>query len=431
MFKKFLYVSVIVIFLCCGNNAFSDYSPTFKGALKTGIKGPKGSYGDTQSAYAGFKIQPEDYNVYRITGKFPRARYMSLESSDNRELGDLDFDAIQDHEILPDDGSLNPFDPEVDFNTEQRNFTVDLVPAGDDWGNSEYAAKNILVYPSDGYRVGIAMRIILPDPVFEQSDLDEFTICQINPETGECIQQSTQSLSDNSSKAFQISDIFDASVLYAFENFNDSVEAKSFDIKEALLGLFNKVVPEKWWPFPFKVVNIPFEGNSAVPGYGYALTKIQRGNVGIIKFKAPTVVDTSCAAEQTASIPQPDCYPFAEPQKDLRYWSICSLDLEGSQGLACLSDRDVTIDSDGYVTIVFGPEGGEIEELATKLGYGFLPDNRDELDVVEEPVCFVYRQVLPSGDFIETSMNTGDYLPLCRVFSPFWFQLICKIRALD
>ena len=90
-----------------------------------------------------------------------------------------------------------------------------------------------------------------------------------------------------------------------------------------------------------------------------------------MKFKAPTFVDTSAG---TGTV---------DPNEDLRYWSLCSLDLlENNEGLACIPDY-LTVDSKGFVTIVYGPKGGAVENKAQALGYNFLPDNREALGVTE------------------------------------------------
>jgi hypothetical protein len=58
---------------------------------------------------------------------------MSIESSGLIKIGSWDFDAIQDHEIIPDDGSMNPFTPGVALNASPRYFTVDAVLAEGVW----------------------------------------------------------------------------------------------------------------------------------------------------------------------------------------------------------------------------------------------------------------------------------------------------------
>lgn len=395
-------------------NAFSvgctfDWQST---DLETALVGPKDYYGDTNIAYAIFSFPTDPSTVYRIKGSFPHARYMSLESSELIDIGSWDFDAIQDHEIVPDDGSKNPFTPEVALDAEPRNFTVDAVPDGAEW-----VAVNRLDVPVNGNKNDIWLRIVAPNQQIADGDLPTIEAYDLaTGEPKECQQASVVSLplSVDSSEKLDF-----GVALYANESpalSQDFIDYESLDPVDVLAGILTMAVPEKWWTFSFRVIDIPFEGSSAIPGYSYGLTKMGAGKVALVKFKAPSFVDTTAGTG-----------PF-DPNADLRYWSLCALDLGRGEGLACQPDY-LAKTKNGFVTIVYGPEGA-VETKAEQLGYNFLPDEREDLgiDVDGLPLALVYRQMLPSAGFSATNLNKGSYVPRARICSAQSFLMgYCQI----
>lgn len=426
--KKHLPLIIIFYSVFYSGYAFSDNCTLHWGStmLETGITGPKGGYGDTHTAYAIFGIEPDATTVYRIKGEFPYARYMSIESSELRTVAGTtfswDFDAIQDHEITPDLGSTNPFTPGEELSVQPRNFTVDVVPAGAQWPD----AINRLDVPTNEFPIRIWLRIVLPNNTpLTREDLpiiEAYDLATGSPK--ECLQAQFVNTPESITET---EDLRMARAIYDVEFFGpqtDSADLKSSSAQddvpqELLLSLTFSLVPEKWWPFDFKVIeNFRFEGNSAIPGYSYGLTQMASGKVALVKFKAPTHVDTG-----------PDATTFDPEDKDMRYWSLCVLDIFNGKGLACLPDSLTKKDDQGFVTIVYGPAGGAVESKAKTLGYNFLPDNREALGIPDQPLTLVYRQILPSESFSQTSLHKGKYLPTARVCSSKMFLLgFCDIR---
>jgi hypothetical protein len=382
--------------------------------LATGIEGPKKYYGDTNIAYAVFSFPSDPSTVYRIKGMFPRARYMSIESSELIDIGNWDFDAIQDHKIIPDVGSVNPFTPGVALGASPRNFTVDAVPSGGEW-----VAVNRLEFPTNGNTNQIWLRIVAPNAQVAFNSLptiEAYDLATGLPKT-ECPQAQVANYSKSndpleSVAQFKFADLSRAS--YADEAFNlteDFSDLGMLDLEGALLGILKTAVPEKQWAFSFRLIEIPFEGSSAIPGYSYGLTKMGPGKVALVKFKAPSFMNTNDGDDEALFV----------SGEDLRYSSLCSLDLADGRGLACIPDHLMKKDAKGFVTIVYGPAGGVVESKVQALGYNFLPDNRVALNVAEQPVAFVYRQMLPSVWFSQNGLNKGDYVPRARVCSERWF----------
>ena len=415
--KKHLLLILILYALFSWGSVFADACMLNwqSSDLDIGTEGPKNYYGDTNIAYAIFSFPSDSSTVYRIKGAFPNARYMSIESSELIEIGSWDFDAIQDWEIIPDDDNYNPFNPGIDLDASPKNYTVHAIPPGFDGG--WLPEDNRLEFPTNGNTNQIWLRIVAPNLDQEPITLPTIEALDLlgNPKACSAAQVTNLSVPADQLGSFGL-----PGAMYANEGFDPpSVsQLEDLDLEEVILQLLKWLVPQKWWVFPFRVIDIPFEGSAAIPGYSYGLTKINPRRVALVKFKAPSFVDTSAGTG------------LVDPNEDLRYWSLCSLDLERGKGLACIPDyQTVEVDSEGFVTIVYGPKGGVVEWKAQALGYNFLPDNREALGVPEQPVAFVYRQLLPSTEFSERGLHQGDYVPRARVCSE-WFFLLgwCRIR---
>lgn len=423
MKKRLLLIIIIFSFFYWGNALSKNCGLDWQSSdLVTGIEGPKDYYGDTNIAYAVFSFPSDPSTVYRIKGMFPRARYMSIESSELIEIGSWDFDAIQDHEIIPDVGSINPFTPEAALNASPRNFTVDAVPAEGVWN-----ADNRLNVPTNGNTNQIWLRIVAPNaqvavnslPTIEAYDLatgltkplcSQAQVANYS-ESIDSLESVAQAESTDLSRASYANEAFDLTGDFSYLDM--------LDLEGALLGILRIAVPEKLWVFSFRLIDIPFEGSSAIPGYSYGLTMMGPGKVALVKFKAPSFINTNDSEDDDLFV----------SGKDLRYSSLCSLDLADGRGLACIPDYLMEKDAKGFVTIVYGPAGGAVESKALALGYNFLADNRVALDVAEQPVAFVYRQLLPSVWFSQIGLNKGDYVPRARVCPERLFLSgLCRIR---
>lgn len=442
--KRCFNVYAVLCFLCCMGDAAALECPDWRWGsrdLQIGVEGPKDYYGDTNIAYAIFSFDSNSSldTVYRIKGELPNARYISIESSELVDIGSWDFDAIQDHQIVLDgevDNSTNPF--ATGSFVAGESFTVDVVPdldaddgAGltgnedEDYMNSSSAAANILLSPTNGNENQIWLRIVLPklavgDTAYPEVDLPTITALNLsNGQEKEC-PVGLLAAGPESAEVINGSDLGTPYAVgedyLALSQSEPSLAATDFegiDIEELILRLLDIFVTRKWSTFDFGVIEIPFEGSSAIPGYSYALTKMNEGDVAVIKLKAPEIGESG----------SPEV--MQENDQDMRYWSVCSLDLAHGEGLACLADEGIEVDEDGYVTIVYGPNDASFQELVEGRGYKLLPDTRQSPD---ELVTFVYRQLLPSPEFAAMKLHVGEYVPRARVCSARWFKWgFCRV----
>ncbi|MBT8340899.1 MAG: hypothetical protein HKP58_06160, partial [Desulfatitalea sp.] len=75
-----------------------------------------------------FKRVTGDFDILKVTGQFPHARYFSFNLYDYFYA--TEFAALADIEIQPDTGHINPFDPDQRREAEDRSYTLYLVKEG-------------------------------------------------------------------------------------------------------------------------------------------------------------------------------------------------------------------------------------------------------------------------------------------------------------
>lgn len=108
-----------------------------------------------------------------------------------------------------------------------------------------------------------------------------------------------------------------------------------------------------------------------------------------------TVNDLIVVRSKAPSMPPVPPQRVLSPQ--VRYWSACENELQTTASVACIADRDMTVASDGYFTLVVSPDNLKPPSATSAKGYNWLPwgGTRDGL--------LVLRQFLPAPGF------AGDY----------------------
>ncbi|MFM8270692.1 MAG: hypothetical protein ACKN9V_10935 [Pseudomonadota bacterium] len=327
--------------------------------LKTGTIGPKGYLGDTHAAYGIMAFLNQQNRYYVIKGQFPQARFFSVETYNGRKNGA--GSSLVDSKMVPDPGSLNPFTDGTPIDTPHRNYTIIIAPEG-----TPQKGANQIPFRRNERFVSFYIRYYFPNKGLPVSLSDLPRVEAYDLDTGEPA---------SCSKSWTV------------ENFTPYPQ---------FLGLLSQDPPGV---FSFQQAQWNKGANSAVGKYAEGHSQMSFDEVALIRFKAPTYVNTFTAQGLFNSDAQ------------VRYWSLCATNFPNNQGLACLADQFTTPDEKGYVTVVNG-SGEEIQKEALKRGYYFIPDMRPPNS---QMVLFPFRNILPSKTFKENQQYQGDFNPKIRI----------------
>lgn len=351
-----------VFFLFISFCGFSqDCSHLWQSDLATGTEGPKGYMGDTHAGYGVFSFFTDSSKYFVLKGKFPKTRFFSVETYKGKK--NYPKGSLFDSKIIPDTGSQNPFWEGVSLDVEERSFTIVAAPEG----HSDLHRNQLPLSRSDKYG-SIWVRFYSPSKGIQISLSDLPRIEAYDLKTGaptSCPKTWTE---------------------------------PKFTPFPQFLGYLSK---KPSGVFPFELFQVNWAGNSGVGKYAQGHSQMNFKEVALIRFKPPTFVKTF-AGEGTF-----------DSRAQLRYWSICAIDLPGNRGLWCFADHQLQPDNDGFVTIASGT-GTEVEAEALKRGYYFIPDLRPKDSVMS---LFAFRNILPSTDFGAHEQYQGDYNPKMRVCS--------------
>jgi len=333
---------------------------------------PKGYVGDSWAAYALMGYNNKPNLAWHFVSKFPRSRFMSLETYTTTKK--LQYDFHLDFQINPSPGSINPFRNGALMDSPlPRNFEVDLVPAE---GHST-DPNVIFISPTEDVHA-IYYRIYVPSNGFTITEADLPEVYAYDYSTGlptACPEKNTDVIFDP--------DLSQAVVAWV-------TTKKHFDFKSSA---------DSVW------ANISNSGhNAAIPGYYYALNRVNENQLVHIQFEAPNFLDN---ASQVG--------PF-ESNTEVRYWSLCTQNLAKGQTLSCFADFESTTSTDGLVHLIIG-RGPKVAAEARRRGYSFLEDKRESNQKILQ---MIYRNLLPSETFEKTKMYQNEYNPkgtLCRVSS--------------
>lgn len=356
---SFKHISVFALVTFASIARSEDCSQAWQYDLKAGPTGPKAFNGDTNAAYAAYGYYVDEQTVLRLKGSFPRARFFSVESY--RSTKSSDFDVLLDGNIKPDHDSVNPFVTGASIDAIQRDYTVDVAADTLNWSQT-----NVLKMDHTSQVSSVWIRYYAPHDGVTISPEDIPTIEAIDAKTGQ-----PKACPKN----------------FALPYFTQYPQALT-------------VIVPKRSQMAFKLMDVGLAGNNAIPGYAYGASRMKKGDVIIARFKAPSFSNT-----------QGGSGPFVN-DGNVRYWSMCSHDIAGNKGLACLPDHSALIDQDQYVTVALSSTSG-VEAKAKSLGMNFLPDLREKNQTL---MLLAYRNILPSASF-KPSVYKGVYNPMAVICS--------------
>jgi hypothetical protein len=367
---------------------------------------------DTSTRYLAAALPAPPGGWIELSGQFPHARYMSLQTY---SLLLQTATNLRDEQIEPDAGSTNPFRAGANRNATRRAYTVRIMPGRPP---ASGAAPNTLYANStDGSKAGIAFayRIYLPDRgagAFGGVPAPRITIVlaggrvriplptcpDLVPDVG-----LTQTLAGLGLPDYALPPLgLLAPKVPLWHKYVNAPTVYATDVTDNQLtaGTLSPAIERITSRLPSGL------GENADNKYVYAYLSQEWGRVVMFRAKLPTTPRTF---DGEAKMPAPT---------QLRYWSLCSAD-RTTQTYGCVNDENVTVDKDGYFTVVVSTAADRPANATAACGISWLPWGID-------PKGIVYmRNMLPSARFTRAVQNAsygterqtlGDFYPVGRYF---------------
>lgn len=339
---------------------------------------------DLATRYLGAAIPVPPGGSLEITGEFPHARYMSLQTY---SLGLQSASNLKDEAIDPDPGSVNPFRVGADRTATNRTYTVRVISGREP--SSGGPANTLYNNSTDGSKwgFGLAYRIYLPD-------------VGTGPFGGVAAPAITIVLADGTRIPLPtcpdpLPDLMPATTLLAslgldlplpplgllaprqphFMRYVNVAQTYATDVTE------NEYTSSTLTPAIAKLTGLlpGGLGENADNKYVYAYLTQEYGKVVLLRGKMPTTPRTVQGVATTTGGEQ------------MRYWSMCTAN-RTTQTYGCVHDESVRVDRNGYFTIAVSTAANRPANAVDACGISWLPWGLD-------PKGIVYmRNMLPRAD---------------------------------
>lgn len=254
-------------------------------------------------------------------------------------------DALQDFQIVPDAGSVNPFQPGMDRTAAARAYTVWFVPP------NSARDQNTIEMPADTVWPNLVLRIVRADQGKPHGGVPLPTIEAFDDSTGQPVACPPPGL--------------------------------PVGLLEEPKDVPHLPAPEDPISF-YRVSGEGFIPNS-VNGYLAArLAAPHEGALAVLRFKLPAFPDTY----HRPTLP-------LTGREEVRYLSLCVHGRVSTLTSECLADDELQRgqDSQGFVTVAVGPEDSAVRAAAQASGYHYL-----SWQEIRDPLL-LYRQILPRAEF--------------------------------
>lgn len=400
-FKKFkFYATAFAIALsstlltACGDDDNSPAANDFEGPDMWGevLRGDNMSlqfYPDHFAYYWEYTFDAEanpDMGLV-IAGQFPDSRFLSYNVYDDNEQTsycEKPF-SILDVDIVPEDGSENPF-LKTGVGTN-RDYLVYVLPT-DAPASVTAGKKNIIWFDADVKKVCTILRYYIPTPDI-LGGVKMPVIKGFNVNTGKVA----------AAPARQLSGL-----------------RGDMEIPGAAFSATDRVLFFRA-PFSFAYPNGPAE-------YCYHRNVLDPEEVILFNFKAPSFPKD---ASEYNSV-------------DMRYWSVCVGNQDTYTPLA-ICDKDTKIDADGFANYILADKNGSnyarVKEIADANGYNILEwDGKawgDGIMVLYRNMVFAdnyphsLRQLDPVGPGVNPMENPAKYI--CVLALGQWGATGAKVKA--
>ena len=319
-----------------------------------------------------------------ITGEFPHARYMSLQTytSTLQTISNL-----HDTQIAPDPGSSNPFVPGADRTAATRNYTVRVVAgAAPDSG----AEPNTLYYMgSDATRSGrtLVYRIYLPDAGTQPfGAVPAPTLTEVLPGG---VRVPVPSCADAVPDTTFLTQELAAAGLsdYPFPEFGlfgreVPTWHKFVNVATSEVNILtdNEILGALTPPLAALAAQLPAGfGENADNKYVYSLVSREHGNVVAFRARLPVTPHTYNAQAVMES-------------GQMRFWSMCTGNI-ATQTYDCLVDKDIPLDASGLYTIAVSAAADRPANAKAECGVAWLPTGPSV------QTGMIMRNMLPADSF--------------------------------
>jgi hypothetical protein len=331
--------------------------------------------------------------IVAIKGRFPRARYMSLQIYDEQRsiVG-----AINDQDILPDAGQNNPFRT----GTEQGTYTVQIV-----FGRMPLRPAPNTIYTGALTQVVLLYRVYSPNQV---NDLTGGTFDPVLP----VLSVNGQTLSSCPPRPIIAPE--DLTVWGRLDNLDwaGTVPSSSVRLPATNPPSWALTVPTNATPF---YANADNSYMSAFLSREY-LRPPYSFDMAVLRMRAPTFPNT-----QAGEAPY-----LANNERQVRLWSVCQYDTYTSGVNRCVADNSARI-SGGFATIVISdpsrrPSDAVLERHGARwMSWGALQNGDFVYDINlnkvgnDKPVYFyatlMYRQTIPNRAWTQSMAYIGSNYP--------------------
>lgn len=350
-----------------------------------------------------------DFDILKLEGMFPNSRYfgISLHTQDMKQ----ESHNLIDHQIIPDEGYVNPF---VVGNERKRGqkYSVYLVREG---VKIDPSLRNVLVIPDYFTTVALATRQYRAD-----DDTPLRKVARPYPIVTAFHEDMTRGIAPVSTRRIPLDVLNDID----FNEFEESYDRHhAFQVNNGR---------------PNSIDFLPYGGDGMGPNndnkYIIGTLGGDFAKVAVVGIaKAPTYEKTRHREPFTGG-------------KNVRYWSFCHA--EGRMGMVnhCVNDDRMKYNTDGSVTLIVGPKS--IKAEVERAGLTWLPWTRSRTflkpfmkamyggnkthlpERLEKKTMLVFRQVLADGDWSGSISNqVGTYYQFHEANGAFAFNPDMDERA--
>jgi len=382
------------------------------------------AYPDSGAIYwsAAYRL-PEEGAYITLEADFPFSRYMSYNSY---RADTSPAQSLTDRDIKPEAGSILPFVEGNSRNNPNRRYVVSVLP-GEPLPEGEPIESNTLydATAAEGEEAVLLYRNYVPNDGTDETGgvglprvtlhLPDGSIVQ-GEEACEALLVGTEALSIPLTPA----NIYESHR----DNFEPAQNPPAFRATYGIPFLLQCDFRGDCSNSPER--NTRFYAN-ADNQYLYSMLNRENGEVTVIRARLPEVPATL------------DGQAFFS-EGELRYWSLCQNEFYSQEVKECLFDEQVTVNPDGFFTIVTSKPEDRPDNANEDCGVGYLPwpDNGDGFSYTEgrtddlDASMLILRNMLPAGDFEEAIQKTsvagdeaevmGEYLPRASYMSRVEFE---------